>query len=117
MNVVVYGNAHERETMCELLETHEELVYRSVKYCFYDNYDDFLAALKAEQHLVIVTTDGAAGMEGVIAARAVRPDAAVLWFSNDRAFGPQSYRLGCTYFSQKPLTSSVFAKAIRRWRE
>lgn len=117
MKIVVYGHSHEREIMCDLLETHEDLAFRQINYHFYDNYDDFLTALKAESHLIIVTANGAAGMEGVIAARAVQPDAAILWFSDDKAFGPQSYRLGCTYFSEKPVPKNMFSKAIQRWRQ
>ena len=46
--------------------------------------------------MIIVAVDGAIGMEGVIASKNIRPDTAVIWFSDDKAFGAQSYRLGCS---------------------
>lgn len=62
--------------------------------------------------LLIVLTDGAAGMEGVYLARHVRPALPVFWFSNDYGFGMQSHRLECEYFATKPLTDDKLRKAL-----
>ena len=64
--------------------------------------------------LLIVLADGAKGMEAVYRARERRPGLPVFWFSDDREFGMQSYRLGCAYFSTKPLTPDKIHHAIRR---
>lgn len=47
--------------------------------------------------------DNAAGMEGVIAVQNVHPDTPIVWFSNDKNFVAQSYRLGVAYFAVKPI--------------
>ena len=64
--------------------------------------------------LVVVLADGATGMECVYRSRSRRPNLPVFWFSNDREFGMQSYRLGCAYFSTKPVTPEKIACALRR---
>ena len=113
MNIIIYGNKDERDSLCSIVESHGVLVFRQKQCTFYDNYDDFLNGIqKAVPELVIITMDGAGGMEGVIAARELHPEAKILWFSNDKAFGPQSYRLNCTYFAVKPITEHILNKAF-----
>lgn len=53
-------------------------------------------------------------MEGVIAAKTLCLDIPVLWFSEDGDFGAQSYRLGCTYFHQKPLSPEILLAALAK---
>ena len=64
--------------------------------------------------LVIVLADGAAGLESVYRSRLRRPCLPVFWFSDDREFGMQAYRLDCAYFSTKPVTPEKMSSAIRR---
>ena len=114
MNILIYGCVHEKEHIVSLLEEQTVLMFRQKDYHFYDEYDSFMQALTKETYeYVIVTKDGADGMEGVIAARNSCPEAKVLWFSDDKAFGPQSYRLECAYFSVKPITASVMEQAMK----
>ena len=67
-----------------------------------------------EPTLVIVLADGAKGFECVFRTKACRPSLSVFWFSDDREFGMQSYRMDCAYFSTKPVTSEKIAHAIHR---
>lgn len=66
--------------------------------------------------LLIVLADGASGMESVYRSRQRSPAVPVFWFSDDREFGMQSYRLDCAYFSTKPVTSEKIQNAIQRCR-
>ncbi len=113
MNIIIYGNIDEREMLCSLVESHGTLLFRQKQCTFYDNYDDFLAEIQCRApQLVIISTDGANGMEGVIATRELYPEVKILWFSDDKAFGPQSYRLDCTYFAVKPITEHILNRAL-----
>lgn len=67
-----------------------------------------------EPSLVIVLADGAKGLECVFRTKECRPSLPVFWFSDDREFGMQSYRLNCAYFSTKPVTEEKLHHAIRR---
>lgn len=67
-----------------------------------------------EPSLVIVLADGAAGMESVYRSHRRNPGLPVFWFSNDRDFGVQSFRLECAYFSTKPVTPEKVNCALRR---
>lgn len=68
---------------------------------------------RAASSLLIVLTDGAAGMEGVFLARRIASELPVFWFSDDSQFGMQSHRLDCTYFSTKPITVEKLSKALQ----
>ena len=113
MKVVIYANSTEKESLCSLVETNVAMVFRQKQCIYYDNYDDFLEGLQTHiPHLVIIAKDGASGMEGVIAVKELYPQTNVFWFSDDKAFAPQSYRIGCTYFSVKPITEHSINKAM-----
>lgn len=58
--------------------------------------------------------NNANGMEGVIAARNMRPNIPVVWFSNDEGFGCQAYRLNADFFHCKPVTAHVLEMALDR---
>jgi DNA-binding LytR/AlgR family response regulator len=64
--------------------------------------------------LVIVLADGAAGLESAYRSRQRRPNLPVFWFSDDREFGMQSYRLECAYFSTKPADQEKIGSALKR---
>jgi len=67
-----------------------------------------------EPTLMIALADGAEGMECAYRSRERRPCLPVFWFSDDREFGMQSYRLNCAYFSTKPITEDKLNHAIQR---
>ncbi len=82
---------------------------------YYHTYDDFIQGLPVGAcDVVIVARDGAAGMEGVRAARLLSPTVSLIWFSDDRAFGPESYRVGCDYFSATALNETMVQHALNR---
>lgn len=63
---------------------------------------------------VLILMDGADGMEGAIAARRQQPALPLAWFSDDRNFAPQAYRLNAAYFAPKPLTAEKLRVALAR---
>lgn len=97
------------------MDSTKALTFRQVTYHYCNTYDDFLQILEQQQiDLMIIAVDGADGMEGVIAARKFQPETKLIWFSNDKAFGSQSYRLNCTYFAVKPITEELLETAVSR---
>lgn len=66
--------------------------------------------------LVIVLSDGAAGMEGVYAVRDCDEQQPIFWFSDDIDFAMQSHRLECSYFAIKPLTEDKMFRAMQHCR-
>ena len=110
LNTTVYGTYEEYLQFLQYAEKHKKLICRQT-----NDYDTFLSYLSEEKpHVIFVLCDGAYGMEGVIAARNLYPQIPVVWISNDKGFGIQSYRLGCTFFSDKPLTEKKIAIALSR---
>ena len=80
-----------------------------------DDLEELTEALvDQEPTLLIVTADGAEGMEAVYRARERRPCIPVFWFSDDKDFGVLSYRLNCAYFSTKPITAEKMTSAVQR---
>ena len=115
MNISIYSNSADREQLCRWIDSNGTLAFRQRKYSCCEGYDDFLRMLEQGQtDLLIISRDGADGMESVIAARELQPDTKLIWFSDDKAFGPQSYRLNCTYFAVKPITADLLENAISR---
>ncbi len=81
----------------------------------FHSYDDFIDGLSQEGfHLTIVAQDGASGMESVRAAKILQPEVPLIWLSDDKAFGPESYRVGCAYFSAGPITRELLQSALQR---
>lgn len=118
MNILIYGNSHDRDFLAELIEGCGEMQYRKIRFYKLDSYDSYIDELKrAVPQIIFVSEHGAEGMEAVIAAKNLQPDSSVIWFSDDEGFGSQSYRLGCTYFSAKPITSEIMERAIMRYKE
>lgn len=115
MKIVLYGAEPEWQWLEGFLSGHAGYCYRNVAVEGFSDYDRLIAALgSGPPALVIVTMDGAAGMEGVIAAKNLLPEVPVIWFSDDNGFGVQSYRLGCAYFHEKPISSEVLLAAIAK---
>lgn len=114
MNILLYGTEPDRMAFENAIADLPELCYRSIRVSGFTDYNRFVAELGAGRPgLVVVAMDGAEGMEGVIAARTLGRDTPVLWFSDDRGFGVQSYRLGCAYFHEKPISAAVLCSYFR----
>ena len=115
MDVLIYGNAEERDLLMRHLRTEACMAFRLVKYSNAEDYDTFLKLLrKGDYDMVFILADNAAGMEGVIASQNVHPETPIVWFSNDKNFVAQSYRLGVTYFSVKPINDRTVNLALQR---
>lgn len=113
MRAVLFGTQQE---YAELMESVFAVIQDGKMHCLHlEDYDDFRHELTREPYdLIIVTADGATGMEACIGARKICPETDLFWFSNDRAFGPQSFRLDCTYFATKPVSENRLRKAFER---
>ena len=120
MHIIIYGEKKDCDTCISCLSDVPELQYRLVEYTYINDYDEFVLALDRggfQPDLVVVASDGAAGMEAVMASKRSRPDVAVVWMSNDGDFGAQSYRLGCTFFGVKPITKELIQNAIQKYNK
>lgn len=118
MNVLIYGSTREKERLVQRMKLQACMAFRLVTYSHAEDYDAYLAMLRNQKYnLVFVMTDNAAGMEGVIAAQNVQPQTPIIWFSNDKNFVAQSYRLGVNYFAVKPITEKVLELALKRCQQ
>lgn len=109
-DMIIYG----KEDECEKLLAYADNIDRChVKQT--EHYDTFLSYLsEKEPSAVFILTDGADGMEGVIAAKNIFPAVPIVWISDDKGFGAQSYRLGCVFFTVKPLKERSALMAFSR---
>ena len=115
MDVLIYGNAREKELLIQHLKKEACMAFRMVQYSHAEDYDSYLKELRNKKYdIVFVMADNAAGMEGVIAVQNVQPDTAIVWFSNDKNFVAQSYRLGVCYFAVKPINEKIVNLALAR---
>ena len=115
MNILIFAEAPEHTQLTEPIENHHRMLFRQVSLTATSDYDQLISLLKEDRFdLVFVAADGARGMEGVIASKNVDSDRPVIWFSDDKNFGPQSYRLGCRYFGTKPVTLDKLKAAFER---
>jgi DNA-binding NtrC family response regulator len=115
VKTLLFGCPQECETVGKILGTLTEIPEETYEYHHVQDVEEFERALATYMpSLVVVLADGAAGMESVYRSRQRRPSLPVLWFSNDREFGIQSYRLECAYFSTKPVTPEKIISALRR---
>lgn len=114
MKALLFGGARECEMTAQLLElTNSD--HGTFEYHHTEDLEEFEEALVTWMPtLVIVLADGAAGMESAYRSRQRRPNLPVFWFSDDREFGMQSYRLECAYFSTKPATQDKIHSALKR---
>ena len=116
MNILVFGSEDEIEHFLDLMDSSEHYMFRKKSYTEASDYDDFLKGLKSPQDIIFVIENGARGMESVIASRDICPQTPVVWFSDDKNFGAQSYRLGAEYFGTKPITNEHLALASKKLR-
>ncbi len=118
MNVLIYGNAREKELLVQHMKSQASMAFRLVTYSHAEDYDTYLEMLRKHVYdMVFVMTDNAAGMEGVIAVQNVQPDTPIIWFSNDKNFVAQSYRLGVNYFAVKPIDEKIVSLALNRCQQ
>lgn len=119
MKVLVYGQKNEYEECALLLSALPVLQYRRMEFFHAEDYDSFIGLLPEmeSEDPVVILTDGAEGMEGVLAAKRQSPALPVFWFSNDKGFGVQSHRLECTFFAVKPLTEQKMQAAIEAYQK
>lgn len=115
MNVLIYGNATDKELLIQHMKSQACMAFRIIDYSQTDDYDTFLEMLGNKKYEVIfIMADNAAGMEGVIAVQNLHPEIPVIWFSNDKNFVAQSYRLGVNYFAIKPINEKILGLALNR---
>lgn len=115
MRTLLFGNAQECQATSETVKALDLLSKYSHESCCVDDLEELYKVLVDwEPSLLIVLADGVEGMEAVYCSRERRPGLPVFWFSDDRGFGMQSYRLNCAYFSTKPVTPDKLAHAIFR---
>ena len=115
MNVLIYGTTQEKELIIQHMKSQACMAFRLLHFTQTEDYDEFVGNLqRGEPDLIFVTKDNAAGMEGVIAVKNLYPDTPVVWFSNDKNFVAQSYRLGVEYFSVKPIDEKMMNLAMTR---
>ena len=115
MNILIYGTTREKELLVQYMKSQASMAFRLVTYSHADDYDTYLTMLRKHPYdMVFVMTDNAAGMEGVIAVQNVQPDVPIVWFSNDKNFVAQSYRLGVNYFAVKPVDEKIVNLALNR---
>ena len=112
MKIILYGTQQDCEDFQKQVGKSPPLAFRQIEYNACRDYDGFIRDLRAPCDAVFVLADGADGMEGVIAARDLKPDTPLVWFSDDKGFGPQSYRVKCAYFAPKPLTPDKLQTAF-----
>jgi len=118
MNVLIYGNTKEKELIIQHMKSQACMAFRLITYSHAEDYDEYLELLREQTFdVVFVMADNAAGMEGVIAVQNVQPLVPVVWFSNDKNFVAQSYRLGVTYFSVKPVDEKILGLALKRCQQ
>lgn len=107
MKIMIYGTA----AYC--CEVEKYLVGKEVVYC--TEAEALISTLTgAAPDMVFIVMKNAAGMEGVIAVKKINHQMPVAWFSNDRDFAPQAYRLNTEYFSTFPICAEKVAVALKR---
>ncbi len=118
MNVLIYGTTQEKEILVQHMKSQASMAFRCVSYSHAEDYDTYLVMLREYPYdMVFVMADNAAGMEGVIAMQTVQPNTPVVWFSNDKNFVAQSYRLGVSYFAVKPVNEKIVNLALNRCKQ
>lgn len=107
MYIALYGTQPEYQEM--------SLYLKNCELHFFTNTETLLTAVtKRIPAAVFVTRQGAAGMEGVIAVKKTLSEVPVAWFSSDRDFAPQAYRLFTEYFTTIPLSREKVTMALKR---
>lgn len=115
MKLIPYDTNTDNSELAMMISAIPKLCYRHIRIEDHSDCDSFLTGLGGSPpDGIVIAMDGADGMEGVIAAKTLRRDIPVLWFSNDGDFDAQSYRLGCAYFHKKPLSPQILSAALAK---
>lgn len=115
MKILVYGNTDDQRLITQCIRSQVNMAFRRLEFTQTENYDRFLTLLEDNDYdLLFVAMDSAAGMEGVIAVKNLKPKLPVIWISNDKNFVAQSYRLGVSYFSVKPIEEKNMRLALQK---
>ena len=105
--VILYGCPKDGKILKQYLKNYE------VQY--FAEQEELIPVLMEECPAAVwILMENAAGMEGVIAVRRIYPELPVVWFSNDRGFAPQAYRLHVDYFALVPLNEDKINTALRK---
>ncbi len=114
MRILLCGDKRECENVYETIKS---LVFQSIEHTIVDDYENIhQSVIDGDADVAVIVENGAGGMEAVYRIRESGCNIPVFWFSDDRDFAVQSYRLGCAYFSTKPVTAEKFQKAFTRLR-
>ncbi len=114
MHLLMYGEKCECENAFRMIKS---LLLQNVKHTIVDDYENIhQRVIDGDADVAVIVENGAGGMEAVYRIRESGCNIPVFWFSDDRDFAVQSYRLGCAYFSTKPVTAEKFQKAFTRLR-
>ncbi len=115
MKITVYTDEGRQNELSALIESALPFKDKITRYELFKNYDDFLEHLSNTHcDIVIIAIDGAEGMESARAVKILKPLAPLIWLSDDNGFGPESYRVGCTYFSASPISDKTLTFALDR---
>lgn len=115
VRTLMFGDEQECRAAAEMLRTMEPLSGCQHSLCHASELEAYEKALVDwNPTLLIVLAEGAEGMECVYRSRERRPLLPVFWFSDDRAFSMQSYRMNCAYFSTKPISKEKLSNAFHR---
>lgn len=116
MKVLLYGEKSECADAIRILSSLDICKIKGHKVT--EDFDEFyVESVDYKPDVFIILKKGAKGMEGAYRAKEVNPDGVVLWFSDDEAFGVQSYRLECSYFALKPVTAEKYIHAFGRLKK
>ena len=114
-NVLIWGQNQESEHAVLLLKEYFENAKKPFRYTASCAYEEvYEQIVDSDPTLVIVLADGGNGLECVFQSKKYDRNMTVFWFSDDPNFSPQSHRLECAYFTQKPLTAEKLNKAFSR---
>ncbi len=111
MKIAILAEAHKHPLLQRLLASPDF----SAEAAYFQCYDDFLAEIPEHRwDTILIAQDGADGMESARAAMILQPQVPLVWLSDDKGFGPESYRIGCRYFSAAPITSTLLKAAFQK---
>ncbi|MDD7220460.1 MAG: hypothetical protein PUI16_10875 [Clostridia bacterium] len=109
MRIILYGTTAGCEKVRTYLDDFELHIYTHMEQLI-------PALIETIPDAVFILMENAAGMEGVIAVKKIAPELPVAWFSNDRDFAPQAYRLHTEYFASLPVNREKITDALSRCR-
>lgn len=88
MRLILYGTESDQNEFIYALGGLPEWYYRKMQITGYLDYDSFITGLReTPPDGIVISMNGADGMEGVIAAKSICENVPVLWFSDDNGFG------------------------------